>query len=334
MAAVPYIWFRGKRMTPAFRDAILAAEGRAGFTFTITQGGFNAGGVAASAGTHDGDAADFSVRGLAEARIAATIEALRWAGIAAWLRTTNTSLHGVRPQGFGSAHIHAVPNGWGAPSRGARDQAVAYRRGRDGLARNLADIGPGHTSAWRNRTTPGKPTNPGLPGAGATGPAPTPKPKEDTLSAAEEARIIAHVDAKFRDLQVKGLDRTGFDPIVKAVKDWPVYRGGRAVPWIQDTANATSNTQLLLGRVDGLTKAVQDLASGQGVDGAAIADAAKAGALAGVAEGTTDIAETVRAVVSDALKDLARDLDEDTVNRIADFVRVDLAARLTEGDAE
>ena len=25
MAAVPYIWFRGKRMTAAFRDAILAA---------------------------------------------------------------------------------------------------------------------------------------------------------------------------------------------------------------------------------------------------------------------------------------------------------------------
>lgn len=229
MAAVPYIWFRGKRMTPAFRDAILAAEGRAGFTFTITQGGFNAGGVAASAGTHDGDAADFSVRGLTEARIAAMIEALRWAGIAAWFRTTKQGKYGVRPQGFGSFHVHAVPNGWGRPSAGAARQAGKYRQGRDGLAANYPDIGPGHTRAYYARITPGKPTPPGLPNTGnsqTTKPTTPTPPKEDTLSAAEVNEIKAYIDAKFRDLQANGFDRGPAQFIAKEVWDQSfVYRG-------------------------------------------------------------------------------------------------------------
>lgn len=166
MADVPYIWFRGKRMTPAFRDAILAAEQRAGRQFTLTQGGFNAGGVAASAGTHDGDAGDWSIRGLNRDRVAAMIEALRWAGIAAWLRTANVPLWETRAQYFSSTHVHGVPNGWGLPSAGARAQADAYRRGRDGLRANLPDIGPGHVKTWYSQTTPRKPITPGLPPAG------------------------------------------------------------------------------------------------------------------------------------------------------------------------
>lgn len=166
MADVPYIWWRGKRMTPAFRDAIIAAEQRAGFQFVLTQGGFNAGGVAASAGTHDGDAGDWSIRGLNRDQVAAMIEALRWAGIAAWLRTANVPLWETRAQYFSSAHVHGVPNGWGLPSAGARSQADAYRRGRDGLRANLADIGPGHVKTWYSQTTPRKPITPGLPPAG------------------------------------------------------------------------------------------------------------------------------------------------------------------------
>ena len=166
MADVPYIWFRGKRMTRAFRDAILAAEQRAGFQFVLTQGGFNAGGVAASAGTHDGDAGDWSIRGLNRDQVAAMIEALRWAGIAAWLRTGSVPLWETRAQYFSSAHVHGVPNGWGLPSAGARSQADAYRRGRDGLRANLPDIGPGHVKTWYSQTTPRKPITPGLPPAG------------------------------------------------------------------------------------------------------------------------------------------------------------------------
>lgn len=184
MAQVPYIWFRGFRMTPNYRDAILAAEGRAGFRFRLTQGGHNNGAVAASAGTHDGDADDGSIKEptgkrMSRAKVAKMIEARRWAGIATWLRTAWRELWGVRAQGFGSEHTHSVPNGWGAPSRGARTQAVRYRQGRDALARNFPDIGPGHTKAWYNRTTPGKPYSPPVrlpiapkpsPGNGTTAP--------------------------------------------------------------------------------------------------------------------------------------------------------------------
>lgn len=153
MASV-YLWYRGYKMSAQVKGALLAAEQRAGQTFTITQGGFNGTRVAASAGTHAGDALDLSVRGLSESQVSKMIEAMRWAGFAAWFRTTSVAKWGTRAQGFSGYHVHAVPNGWGQPSAGARRQADAYRAGRDGLARNLADIGPGHTDAYRTKTWP------------------------------------------------------------------------------------------------------------------------------------------------------------------------------------
>ena len=158
MATTPYIYFRGRRMTPVARDAWLAAEQRCGWEIKpITQGGWNAGGVAASAGTHDRDAADSSINGKTKAQVAKEIESLRWAGWFASLRT-RTALWGVRAQGFSAAHVHSVPNGWGLVSDGARRQAEAYRRGRDGLRQNGPDAGgPGHVPTYRNRLTPMKP---------------------------------------------------------------------------------------------------------------------------------------------------------------------------------
>lgn len=153
MASV-YLWYRGHKMSAQVKGALLAAEQRAGRTFAITQGGFNGTRVAASAGTHAGDALDLSVRGLSESQVSKMIEAMRWAGFAAWFRTTSIAKWGTRAQGFNSYHVHAVPNGWGYPSAGARAQAVAYRAGRDGLSRNLRDLGPGHVSTWRKQTTP------------------------------------------------------------------------------------------------------------------------------------------------------------------------------------
>lgn len=157
MASQPYIWFRGKRMTPAVRDALLAAEQRAGFKFTISQGGWNAGGVAASAGTHDGDALDLRTWDIDDDQVAAMVEAMRWAGFAAWLRTTKKPRLGVRTQGFETEHVHAVPNGWGAPSAGAKRQAAKYRAGRDGLRGNRKDDGRGHTRQFVDKTRPEKP---------------------------------------------------------------------------------------------------------------------------------------------------------------------------------
>ena len=173
--AVHYIYFRGRRMTPVARDAWLAAEQRCGWEIKpITQGGWNAGGVAASAGTHDRDAADWSINGKTKAQVAKEVESLRWAGWFASLRT-RTALWGVRAQGFSAAHCHAVPNGWGLVSAGARRQAEAYRRGRDGLRQNGPDAGgPGHVSTWRNRLTPMKPKVTVVPSLPKPAPAPPP----------------------------------------------------------------------------------------------------------------------------------------------------------------
>lgn len=194
-----YIWFRGFRMTWQFRDAWLAAEHRAGFTFRMTQGGFNAGGVAASAGTHDGDAGDWSIfedhgRMMTRAKIATMIEALRWAGIAASLRT-NGQLYGVRAQGFKVPHVHGIPNGWGLPSAGAIKQAIKYRQGRDGLNYNGIDKGPGHTSLYRQRRAPQPAPPKPKPVVPKPTPPPTPPTKEEGLTMADIAKLLAEIGA-------------------------------------------------------------------------------------------------------------------------------------------
>lgn len=151
------VTYHGARFTPVFRDAVAEWHRLAtaeNIPFTITQGGHNKGGVAASAGTHDGDAIDLSVRGLTQQQTARLIELGRMIGMAAWFRTKHAQW-GTPAHGFGVAHIHAVPNGWGHPSLGAVTQAIAYRRGRDGLAGNRFDAGPGHTGAYRERTWQG-----------------------------------------------------------------------------------------------------------------------------------------------------------------------------------
>ena len=182
--AVPYIYFRGRRMTPAFRDAWLAAEQRCGWRIEMTQGGWNAGAVAASGATHDKDAADNTVRGKTKAQVAKEIESLRWAGFFSSFRTTKTGKWGVRAQGFSAYHTHNVPNGWGQPSPSAHAQALAYRRGRDGLRGNGPDVGPGHTHAYRNRLTPMRPqvtVVPKLPAAPTyTPPTTDPVPRHST----------------------------------------------------------------------------------------------------------------------------------------------------------
>jgi len=114
------------------------AERDAGFTFHISQGSFNRGGVSASAGTHDGSAVDFGMNGYSVARRRKAMRSLKRAGFGAWFRTP--------AQGF-TPHIHAIPFGDPDVSPAARDQLHAYDRGRDGLARNNSDPNP-----WRPGT--------------------------------------------------------------------------------------------------------------------------------------------------------------------------------------
>lgn len=254
MAAVPYIWWRGFKMTPDFRDAIQAAEQRAGFTFRMTQGGFNAGGVSASAGTHNGDAGDWSIRGMSLLEVTAMIEALRWAGIAASLRTTRVGKWGVRPQGFGSYHVHGVPNGWGRPSAGARSQADAYRRGRDGLASNGTDVGPGHVGNFRQRKAPMKPTTPDLPD---TGDAPTKPAGGLTVSDVNDImKALTAITARLEYLEAQ--NKSIGDLIVATpVKVWqvPVIRtidGNRVgVSIIQEIADIKSSLSSVSSKIGG-----------------------------------------------------------------------------------
>ena len=105
----------------------------------ITQGGWNAGAVSASATSHDCDAVDISVRGLGPEQVEAIVTTLRMLGWAAWLRTA--------AQGF-TPHIHAIPVGWGYVSGpawltgSAAFQAAEYLAGRNGLAGRGRDDGP------------------------------------------------------------------------------------------------------------------------------------------------------------------------------------------------
>jgi hypothetical protein len=108
------------------------------FRLAITQGGYNAGGVAASFGTHDGGGAvDLSVRSRVDwsvmtDEIEPMIRALRVAGFAAWLREAD-SLYPGSP-----IHIHAIAIGDRDLSSAARAQIdgyFGYLRGYDGIPR-------------------------------------------------------------------------------------------------------------------------------------------------------------------------------------------------------
>ena len=116
--------------------AIEAAEQRAGFRFTVTQGSYQGGGGDInSAGTHDGGGVvDLSTRGLSSAQKRAMVGALREVGFAAWLRTP--------AQGPWVEHVHAVLGGHPKLAPAAARQWTSYTRRRDGLKGNGPDDGP------------------------------------------------------------------------------------------------------------------------------------------------------------------------------------------------
>jgi hypothetical protein len=114
------------------RAALEATAKRLGYAdgLTITQGSYNAGGVAASSGTHDGG----GVVDLAPFDHVAKVRELRRTGFAAWYRP---AIPGLWP-----AHIHAVLIGNAKLAPSARRQVSAYLARRDGLAGNGPDNGP------------------------------------------------------------------------------------------------------------------------------------------------------------------------------------------------
>lgn len=112
-----------------------------GKSIPLTQGSYNAGGVAASAGTHDrGGAVDVAVNGASKEVMTPLIRALRIAGFAAWYRTVAEG-NGT----WSSAHIHAIAIGDKELSPGAASQVKSYFAGKNGLSGDgpdtSADIG-------------------------------------------------------------------------------------------------------------------------------------------------------------------------------------------------
>lgn len=105
---------------------------------SMMQGGYNKGGVAASAGTHDGggafDLSPFNWKN--------RVKALRILGCASWHRPHNWDLRG------GSEHIHTIVAGDGTASAGAKSQVVDYDADRNGLANRAKD------ADWRPKSLP------------------------------------------------------------------------------------------------------------------------------------------------------------------------------------
>lgn len=148
--------YKGRKFTHIMLDCVRSWEAAClaeGIPFVIVQGGWNPGGVAASAGSHDKDGGDLRSYTMTKAQVSRCIELGRERGLCASFRTS-VAKYGVRAQGFKDEHIHFVPNKWGTPSPVADRQATQYRNGTDGLKSAQPDIGPGHVSTYRTRTWP------------------------------------------------------------------------------------------------------------------------------------------------------------------------------------
>lgn len=129
-----YLWFEGHKLNARTRDMLIAARKLTGVAMYITQGGYNKGGVVASAGTHDGGGAlDIRAIGLTDAQRREVVAALRAVGFAAWLRDPD--------EGDWPWHIHAEALDDDEASAGAKRQWTAYKNHRNGLANNGPDEG-------------------------------------------------------------------------------------------------------------------------------------------------------------------------------------------------
>jgi hypothetical protein len=134
VSAGSHVTYHSRTLNTRTKAMLVAAEGKAGFQVTLTQGSYNAGGVDASAGTHDGGGAmDISVSGMSSTNRNNLLKALRNVGFAAWYRTP--------AQGF-DYHIHAMAISDPDLSSGAQHQTGDYYLGLNGLAGHGADDGP------------------------------------------------------------------------------------------------------------------------------------------------------------------------------------------------
>lgn len=137
ITTAPEVWplpatrciFRGRLMDYETAAFILAMEAELGYVLTVEQGCYNPGGVAASAGTHDGgqvfDLAPFDWQ--RKVRVARSLGGFAW--------------HRLPSQGPWNEHIHIGIRGGPTLSGAARNQQVDFdkRPRRNGLANHLID---------------------------------------------------------------------------------------------------------------------------------------------------------------------------------------------------
>jgi hypothetical protein len=129
------VTFRGVTLNTRTKTMLLEAEGLLGRQLVLTQGSYNPGGDASSAGTHDGGGVmDISVDGMTSATRTDVARKLRTVGFAAWVRNPS--------QGDWPYHIHAVAISDTDQSTQAQHQVGDYYLGMNGLANRAPDDGP------------------------------------------------------------------------------------------------------------------------------------------------------------------------------------------------
>ena len=166
----------------------------------------------------------------------------------------------------------------------------------DGMHFEL-NVGPGDprlaAAAKRIRNGQASGGNPGLPttGDGPTVTKPTTPIEEDTLSAAEIADLKAHMTELAGAIVTNGFQRKLRNEIkdetALAVAAFPINRGGKRVPWIQDTADTRTAVATMAGELSALRVAVIAMAGGTSVDYAAVEAAAKRGTEAALEQGVS-----------------------------------------------
>lgn len=121
--------YRGRLMDRKTQAFLQAMEQRLGYDLTVVQGSYNAGGVSASAGTHDGGGVVDLVSWDAKRKV----RVARELGAFAWFRP---DLPGVWGE-----HIHLGIRGHGRLSPAAKAQQAGFdaNPARNGLANNAVD---------------------------------------------------------------------------------------------------------------------------------------------------------------------------------------------------
>lgn len=131
--AYEIVTYQGRKMDKMSVAAFEHWQDILGESLSITQGSYNAGGVSASAGTHDGGGV-IDIKIPTGATWQATVLAGRYAGWCAWYRS--------EAEGPWPAHIHAVLRGNDKLSSGAARQVEDYKKGLNGLANHNEDTQP------------------------------------------------------------------------------------------------------------------------------------------------------------------------------------------------